>query len=131
MIKRLFFTGTLCLLALGVALAGNPSAPLTTTAVPASASSACTGASPDPQAATDGFTSPKLCLDFTQASQPSNLFGCDGNVNDFSHVLHVNPIFGTQFGHFPGCQYVTHEIDPTTGNMLFTCPSHARFRCRG
>jgi len=85
----------------------------------------CSGPSPDPQAATDGFTSPKLCLDFTQASQPSNLFGCDGNVNDFSHVLHVNPIFGTQFGHFPGCQYVTHEIDPATGQYAL----HLSFPC--
>ena len=123
MIKKLFFTGALCLLALGIAFAGNPSAPLTTTAVPARSTSVCTGASPDPQAATDGFTSPKLCLDFTQASQPSNLFACDGNNNDFSHVLHIDSIFGS--GHFPGCQYVTHEIDPTTGQYAL----HISFPC--
>jgi hypothetical protein len=113
MIQRPFFTALLCLLAHGVAFAGNPSAPLTTTAVPARASNACTGPSPDPQAATDGFTTPAFCIDFTQNPSPSAWENCPDTLGDGgpTNQLHINGWSGA----FPGCKYVVQQTDPTTG----------------
>jgi hypothetical protein len=112
MIKKLLFTAAL--LVPGLAYGVNPSANLSVQVVPAGATSnVCTGSSPDPQAATDGFTSPAFCIDFTQATLPSNWLRCP-NDGAPGYLLYGGWPFGNGF---PGCQYITHEVDPATGQM--------------
>ena len=93
-----------------------PSATLTVQVV---TSGAC-GVSPDPQAAVDGFTSPALCVDFTQQTvvayiggspiPSANWLRCPSDGTP-GYALYA----GYNHGTFDGCQNVTHEIDPLTG----------------
>jgi hypothetical protein len=129
MIKRLYFTLALCLLAPGVAVGGTPasepviqlgaqqtvqpSATLTATVSHQSSSpNACTGPSPDPQAATTGFTYAAFCIDFTQPTLPSNWMNTSNCLdNSPGYLLYFTTY---QFSNF-NCSWIKHEIDPTTG----------------
>jgi hypothetical protein len=120
MSKSLLLTAMLCLLGTGVILRGMANMPHTYTVVPSSSPppdhspNVCTGPSPDPQAATDGFTYAAYCIDFTQRTIPANWLACEkGNVPGY--LLYASWQTGVGYGGNVSCANFTHEIDPLTG----------------